>query len=49
MFSNQNILAKQVVQLAGYVSEHSSYHHGEASLTETIVKLAQNYVGMQAL
>lgn len=35
----------KVVQLAGYVSEHSAYHHGEASLTSTIVNLAQPYVG----
>lgn len=34
----------KVAQLAGYVSEHSAYHHGEASLTATIVNLAQNYV-----
>jgi DNA topoisomerase II len=35
----------KVAQLAGYVSEHSSYHHGEASLTSTIVGMAQTYVG----
>jgi DNA topoisomerase II len=35
----------QVAQLAGYVSEHSAYHHGEQSLQSTIVGLAQNYVG----
>ena len=35
----------KVAQLAGYVSEHSSYHHGEASLMATIVKLAQDFVG----
>jgi DNA topoisomerase II len=35
----------KVVQLAGYVSEHAAYHHGEASLQATIVGLAQNYVG----
>ncbi len=35
----------KVAQLAGYVSEHSAYHHGEASLQGTIIKLAQNYVG----
>jgi len=35
----------KVAQLAGYVSEHSAYHHGEASLTSTIVNMAQNYVG----
>lgn len=35
----------KVAQLAGYVSEHSAYHHGEQSLASTIVGLAQNYVG----
>ena len=35
----------KVAQLAGYVSEHSAYHHGEASLNSTIIKMAQNYVG----
>eukprot|EP00698_Gefionella_okellyi_P000094 TRINITY_DN1007_c0_g1_i3.p1 TRINITY_DN1007_c0_g1~~TRINITY_DN1007_c0_g1_i3.p1 ORF type:complete len:1456 (-),score=395.08 TRINITY_DN1007_c0_g1_i3:700-4800(-) len=35
----------KVAQLAGYVSEHSAYHHGEQSLQATIVNMAQNYVG----
>jgi DNA topoisomerase-2 len=35
----------KVAQLSGYVSEHSAYHHGEASLASTIVGLAQDYVG----
>jgi DNA topoisomerase-2 len=35
----------KVAQLAGYVSEHSAYHHGEASLNETIVGMAQTFVG----
>jgi DNA topoisomerase-2 len=35
----------KVAQLAGYVSEHSAYHHGEVSLQGTIVGLAQNFVG----
>jgi DNA topoisomerase-2 len=35
----------KVAQLAGYVSEQSAYHHGEASLTQTIISMAQNYVG----
>lgn len=35
----------KVAQLAGYVSEHSAYHHGEASLTQTIIAMAQNFVG----
>jgi DNA topoisomerase-2 len=35
----------QVAQLAGYVAEHSAYHHGEASLMGTIIGLAQDFVG----
>jgi len=35
----------KVAQLSGYVSEHSAYHHGEASLNGAIVNMAQNYVG----
>ena len=35
----------RVAQLAGYVSEHSGYHHGEASLNDAIVGMAQDYVG----
>jgi DNA topoisomerase-2 len=35
----------RVAQLSGYVSEKAAYHHGEASLCATIVKLAQNFVG----
>ena len=35
----------RVAQLAGYVSEHAAYHHGEASLNGTIINLAQTFVG----
>jgi len=35
----------KVAQLAGYTSEHASYHHGEASLNSTIVNMAQDFVG----
>jgi DNA topoisomerase-2 len=35
----------RVAQLAGYVSEHAAYHHGEASLNSTIIGMAQNFVG----
>jgi DNA topoisomerase-2 len=34
-----------VAQFSGYVSEHSGYHHGEASLNQAIKGLAQNFVG----
>src|SRR6056300_983568 len=34
----------KVAQLAAYVSEKTSYHHGEVSLADTIVKLAHNFM-----
>lgn len=39
----------KVAQFSGYVSEHSAYHHGEASLNSTIVNMAQDYVGSNNL
>jgi DNA topoisomerase-2 len=42
----RNLTAEmKVAQLAGYVSEHAAYHHGEVSLTEAIIGMAQNFVG----
>jgi DNA topoisomerase-2 len=35
----------KVAQLAGYVSEHAAYHHGEASLNQAITAMAQIFVG----
>lgn len=35
----------KVAQFIGYVSEITSYHHGENSLAKTIVAMAQNFVG----
>ena len=35
----------KVVELAGYVSGLTAYHHGEQSLQQTIVGLAQTFVG----
>ena len=39
----------KVAQLAGYVSETAAYHHGEASLQQAIVGLAQDFVGSNNL
>ena len=42
----KNLTAEmKVAQLAAYVAEKSSYHHGEVSLADTIVKLANDYTG----
>lgn len=35
----------KVAQLVGHISEKTAYHHGEQSLCDTIVKMAQNFVG----
>lgn len=35
----------KVSQLSGYVSVETQYHHGETSLQQTIVGLAQDFVG----
>eukprot|EP00968_Pinguiococcus_pyrenoidosus_P001949 scaffold98_cov244-Pinguiococcus_pyrenoidosus.AAC.3 len=35
----------KVAQLAGYCSEHTAYHHGEASLHSTIIGMAQDFCG----
>jgi DNA topoisomerase-2 len=44
-FKRNLIKDTKVVELAGYVSENTAYHHGEASMHMTIIGLAQNYVG----
>ena len=35
----------RVAQLAGFVSDKTCYHHGEKSLSDAIVNMAQDYVG----
>ena len=35
----------KVAQFSGYISEHTNYHHGEASLHTTTISMAQNFVG----
>jgi DNA topoisomerase-2 len=46
----RNLTAEmKVAQLAAYVAEKSAYHHGEVSLADTIVKLANDYTGSNNL
>ena len=35
----------KVAQLSGFVSDQAEYHHGEASLQQAIIGMAQDYVG----
>jgi len=35
----------KVAQLSGYVSAETGYHHGEASLQQAIITMAQNFIG----
>ncbi|CAF1167473.1 unnamed protein product [Adineta ricciae] len=44
-FTKNLVREIKVAQLGGKVAENSAYHHGEQSLTNTIVGLAQNFVG----
>lgn len=44
-FKRNLVKDKKVIELAGYVSEQTAYHHGEVSLQQTIIGLAQNFVG----
>lgn len=39
----------KVAQLAGFVSDKAAYHHGEMSLQQTIVGMAQNFTGSNNL
>jgi DNA topoisomerase-2 len=43
---NKNIQKSiKVAQLSGYVSAETGYHHGEASLQQAIIGMAQDFVG----
>ncbi|KAK4125939.1 type II DNA topoisomerase [Parathielavia appendiculata] len=44
-FKRNLVNDQKVAEFAGYVSEVAAYHHGEQSLQQTIVGLAQTYVG----
>lgn len=49
LFKKGNIKEIKVAQLASYVSEVTQYHHGEVSLEQTIVGMAQRFVGKNNL
>lgn len=40
---------KKVGQMMGYISAETGYHHGEDSLGQTIIKMAQSYTGANNL
>jgi len=44
-FKRNLIKEVRVAQLAGYVSENANYHHGEKSLQDAIIGMAQTYIG----
>ncbi|XP_042515857.1 DNA topoisomerase 2-like isoform X3 [Macadamia integrifolia] len=44
-FKRNFVKEAKIAQFSGYVSEHSAYHHGEASLQSTIIGMAQDHVG----
>ncbi|KAI9169979.1 hypothetical protein LWI28_020463 [Acer negundo] len=44
-FKRNFVKEAKVAQFIGYVSEHSAYHHGEQSLSSTVVGMAQDFVG----
>ena len=39
----------RIFQFGGFVAEHAFYHHGEASLNQTITKMAQCIPGIQTM
>lgn len=44
-FKRNLVNEMKVAQLAGYIGEKTAYHHGEQSLMQTIIGLAQNFIG----
>lgn len=44
-FKRNLVRDQKVAELAGYIGEQTAYHHGEQSLQQTIVGLAQTFVG----
>lgn len=49
VFKKNSKAELKVAQLSGYVAEQSAYHHGEQSLQQTIVSMAQRFVGSNNL
>jgi DNA topoisomerase II len=45
MLSRKITKSMKVAQLSGYISAETSYHHGETSLQQAIIGMAQNFVG----
>jgi DNA topoisomerase-2 len=45
MLSKNITKSIKVAQLSGYVSAETSYHHGEASLQQAIISMAQDFIG----
>lgn len=45
MLQRRSHESAKVAQLSGYVSEAASFHHGEVSLQETMIKMAHNFTG----
>lgn len=39
----------KVVNLCGYISNSTGYHHGDSSLIQTIIGMAQNFIGSNNL
>ena len=44
-YIKDNTIKQKVAQFGARVAEKTDYHHGEASIFGTIIKMAQNYVG----
>ena len=45
MLKNNITKDSKVAQLSGYISAETSYHHGEVSLQQAIISMAQDFIG----
>jgi DNA topoisomerase-2 len=46
MFDKNVVSDVKVAQIVGVIAAHTQYHHGEQSLVETVVGMAQDHVGV---